>query len=456
MCRISGNELACMPLQPVVLISRAWSADVGRAIVRFPPPLIAFVLCFAALLWRCRERLLHAHLWAEDGQLFFPDALRLGYSAIFEQYGGYLHVLPRLLSATFARLPLEHYALLINLSSLTIYAGSAALLARSVLRGLIPNDGLRITGAVALCFLPGLWEILNNVANLHSAVFLAAMLLCLKDLDSPLRAWEAALFLFIGATAGEMVVLLPVFLLRGYLRWHRGESLHAQAMEWVVVSILLAWALLNGWLVSGSITPNPEDGRPIDVQLYALKVVSTLSARFLLQPLLGDEALLWMYSHREFMVLASLGSLGVLGWGLLASRNRMVVLLLLAALCAWAILPLTWIVRPGSAAAYPFLRPLDISVFEHRYAWIGTPLAIVLWLVVLQSLGTMFGQPSLAIVLCMFVVVIAWHRGKLSPFGPEKDWRGTLANLRSIPPGHFGEVPTNPGSWKIVVRGPVP
>src|SRR3954470_8533036 len=105
-----------MPLQPVASIGRVWLADARAAMLRLPLPLVAFVLCLGALLWRCRERLTHAHLWAEDGQLFFPDALRLGYAAIFEAYGGYLHVLPRLLSATLVRLPLEYYALLINLS----------------------------------------------------------------------------------------------------------------------------------------------------------------------------------------------------------------------------------------------------------------------------------------------------------------------------------------------------
>jgi hypothetical protein len=429
-----------------------------RAISPFLLPVIAFVLCFATLIWRCRERLLHAHLWAEDGQVFFRDALDLGYNATFEQYGGYLHVLPRLLSATFVHLPLEHYALLINLSSLAIYAGSAALLARSSLRALIPSDGLRVIGALALCFLPGLWEVLSNVANLHSAVFLAAMLLTLKDLDIPLRIWEAALLLFIGATAGEVVVLLPVFVMRGYLRWRRGDAVQAQLMEWAAVSIMLAWALFNVWMMSRSLTAlNPENLHPnTDVQLYALLVASTLSARFLLQPLLGDSATLWMYSHLSLMALVSSALLAVLTWRLLASRNRMVLVLVLSALCAWAILPLIWIVRPGSATLHTFLRPADPSVFEHRYAWVGTPLAVVLWLAVMQSFDRLRRQPRLAMGLCICIILFAWHRGKVTKFGSHYDWLVTLANLRSIPPGHFGEVPTNPSPWKIVVRGPVP
>jgi len=447
-----------MPFEHMTPNRQAWLADVRTAISRFPLPVLAFLLCFAALLWRCRERLLRAHLWAEDGELFFPDALRLGYGATFEPYAGYLHVLPRLLSATFVHLPLEQYALLINLSCLAIYAASAALLARPSLRALIPSDGLRVIGAVALCFLPGLWEVLSNVANLHSAVFLAAMLLGLKDLDRPLRAWEAALLLFIGATAGEMVVLLPVFVLRGCLRWQRGDCRQAQAMEWVAVSIMLGWALLNGWMASRSLkTLGAENLQPdIDVLLYALTAVSTLSARFLLQPLLGDKATIWMYSHLTVMASVSLAFLAVLAWRLLASRNRMVLVLALAALCAWAVLPLTWIVRPGSATVYPFLRPTNLAIFEHRYAWTGTPLAVVLWLVVMQSHSTLRRQPGLAMGLCVLIGVFAWHRGTLTTFGTQEDWRGTLAKLRSIAPGQFGEAPTNPNPRKIVVQGPVP
>jgi hypothetical protein len=118
-------------------------------------------------------------------------------------------------------------------------------------------------------------------------------------------------------------------------------------------------------------------------------------------------------------------------------------------------------VRPGSATLYPFLRPPNLAVFEHRYAWTGTPLAVVLWLVVIQSLGTLSlgtlrSQPGLAMGLCVLIVVFVWHRGKLTTFGTQEDWRGTLAKLRSIAPGQFGEAPTNPSPWKIVVQGPVP
>ncbi|MGY3494929.1 hypothetical protein [Bradyrhizobium sp. USDA 4502] len=386
-----------------------------------------------------------------DGSLFFPDALQRGYGATFEQYGGYFHALPRLLSATFVHLPLEQYALLINLSCLAIYAAAASLLARRSHRSLLPSDGLRVTGAVALCFLPGLCEVLGNVANLHSAVFLAAMLLSLKDLDSPLRKWEVALLLFIGATAGEVMVLLPVFILRSYLRWHRNDGLQVQAMEWSAVTIMLGWALLNSYMASANNLQSDAD-----VQLYALTAVSTLSARFLLQPLLGDKQTLWMYSHLAIMTSVSLALFAVLAWRLLASRNRMVPVLVLAAFCAWAILPLTWIVRPGSITLHPFLRPPNLSVFEHRYAWTGTPLAVVLWLVVVQHWEPPRRRPSLATGLTLLMIVFIWHRGELTPFGTEQDWRATLAKLRSVHPGQFGEAPENPEGWKIVVKGPVP
>lgn len=425
---------------------------------RLPLPVLAFVLCFAVLLWRCRARLAHAHLWAEDGRLFFADALQRGYAATFEQFAGYFHVLPRLLSATFVHLPLQHYALLINVSCLALYAAAASLLARPSLRALIPHDGLRVLGAVALCFLPGLWEVLGNVANVHSVVFLAAMLLCLKDLDSPLRPWEVALVLFIGSTAGELVVLVPVFVLRGFLRWRRGDGLQAQGMEWLVVAIMLGWALLNAWMTSRFLkTPGADNTVPgADARFYALTVLSTLSTRFLLQPVLGDKATLWLHAHVAGMTAVSLGLLAVLAWRLLASRNRMVLVLGLAALCAWGMLPLTWMVRPGSATLYPFLRIPDLGVLEHRYAWVGTPLAVVLWLVVLQSLGPLRQRPAVAMGLCALVIGLVWHRGKVTPFGAERDWGATVAKLRAIPPGQSGEVPENPEGWLITVTGPVP
>ncbi len=58
-----------------------------------------------ALLWyRKPQSFTRPQIWAEDGVVFFQEAYRLGYDALFERYAGYYHALPRL-----AGLAVERY-----------------------------------------------------------------------------------------------------------------------------------------------------------------------------------------------------------------------------------------------------------------------------------------------------------------------------------------------------------
>ncbi|WP_257453979.1 hypothetical protein [Archangium lipolyticum] len=419
-------------------------------------PVLAFVLCFGVLLLRCRGRLLFAHLWAEDGSLFFSDALAHGFRATFHQYAGYFHVLPRLLAATFVRFPLEAFASLVTVSSLACYAASASLLARTCMRALIPHDAVRVLGAVAFCFLPGLMEIAGNLANLHSAVFLAAVLLSLKDLSVPLRAWELGLLLVIGSTAGEMVVLTPVFALRAFLRWRRGDEPRAQHAEWLALAIILGWAVINSvmWrqqVIAGMFKP-VERAEPLHFVLAAIYVFST---RFLVHPLAGDKAIMWLHETPGLFLAVSALLLALLIWRLRSERRASVLLLGAAALCLWGMLPLTWFVRPGSEAEPSFWLIHSVHAFGDRHSWSGTPVGLLLWLVALQSLGPVRWRPVLALALCVSVIVLSWHRRKLRAYGSEQDWALTVRKLREIPPGQTASVPINPKGWYINARGPV-
>ncbi|WP_224246290.1 hypothetical protein [Hyalangium gracile] len=417
---------------------------------------LTFLLCLGVLLLRSRGRLIHAHLWAEDGALFLADALARGYGATLEQYAGYFHVLPRLLAATFTLLPLEAFARLVTVTSLAFYAASASMLARPSMRALLPSDGLRVLAAVALCFLPGLGEIAGNLANLHSAVFLAAVLLCLEDLAVPLRAWQLGLLFVIGSTAGELVVLTPVFALRALVRWRRGDEPRAQRMEWLALAIILGWVVVNTvtWHHQQSLgTFKPaERWDAIDYVLGALYVFST---RFLVHPLVGDHATLWLHRSPGAFLALSAVLLALLAWRLLRTRSVTVLLLVVAALCLWGMLPLTWYVRPGSEGEPSFGLIHTTATFRDRHSWGGTPLGLLLWLVALQTLGPVRWRPALALALCVSFVALSLHRRKLRPYGPEQDWPATVQKLRAIPPGQMGSVPINPPGWVIIAQGPV-
>jgi hypothetical protein len=420
-------------------------------------PLLAFSLCLSVLALRCRHRLLRAHLWAEDGSTFLKDAIEHGFGAIFDQYAGYFHVVPRLLAALFARHSLDSFALHVTLSCLVIFAASAALLARSSLRALLPDDALRVAGAVALCFLPGLEEILGNLANLHSALFLGAVLLSLKSLAVPLRPWELALLVIIGSSAGELVVLLPVFVLRAALRARRADPLSARIPEWTAAAIIAGWAVASAlmWRRQAALGQFGEFARS-SPEYYVQVALETFAFRFLVHPLVGDSGAVWVGARGGIFIILSVSLAAFLAWRLWRERGESTLLLLACAACLSGQILLTWYVRPGSEQTELFGRISTRDVFTHRYMWLATPTALLLWLVALQSLGLRRWRSAAALGLCVLVIATAWYKRKIGPYGFQTDWAGTVAQLRAIPAGQTGQVPINPEGWSIQVTGPIP
>src|SRR6266849_1786619 len=68
------------------------------------------LLAIALLLLAARkpEALFNPQFWAEDGSLFFHDALLHGFRPLFEPYNGYHNLVPRLLALVLAPVPVVH------------------------------------------------------------------------------------------------------------------------------------------------------------------------------------------------------------------------------------------------------------------------------------------------------------------------------------------------------------
>src|SRR5207244_8245327 len=107
-------------------------------------------------------------LWAEDGAVFYEDAVRHPLREIvLRSYAGYAHVLPRIVAATGSHLSLESYAAfvavltttLVSLLALFVFYASAPLL-RSPLR-----QGVLAGAMLVLAVLPV--EVLGAICNLQ-------------------------------------------------------------------------------------------------------------------------------------------------------------------------------------------------------------------------------------------------------------------------------------------------
>jgi hypothetical protein len=167
---LNGRESASAREYPTtreVSKKLAWAGALSPAFRRL---VIVSLVAFAVGLELAREVAVSAWdtVWAEDGSVFLRDALEEHLlSTVVEPYGGYVHVIPRLIAAVAGAVPLEHAALVfsvgwavaVSLSALFIYFASA-----EVFRSTWTRFGL----AVLAAFLPAAGsELLGNATNLH-------------------------------------------------------------------------------------------------------------------------------------------------------------------------------------------------------------------------------------------------------------------------------------------------
>ncbi|WP_147445621.1 hypothetical protein [Corallococcus aberystwythensis] len=415
------------------------------------PYATALLACFAVLTLRSHERIPQAHLWAEDGAVFLTDALAHGLGATFIPYAGYLHIVPRLLAWGLSLLPIEAFALGLAWALLAINAAVFALIARVRCRWLVPHDGVRVLLAVAFCFLPGTWEVMGNLANLHSVLFYGVMFVALQDLERPLGVVDGALLLAAATSAGEGVLMAPVFFLRGLLRWRDGQPLRSVLWEGLAAAVLAVPAGVNMVLFRQSGIA-AADFAAWPLPRMAEHLWNTLNVRYVLHPVLGDGGTL-SYFRRPFVVraLVTVGFIAVLVLGLRRVPARQRVLLLVTCACVFLLIPLTWYVRAGAADYPTFGEFRDPGVVEDRYMLFALPAGLALWGVALARF-----RPLFAAGLCVSVVVLALPRWTFEPWGAERDWARTARLIRTTreTPGAQAAVPINPTGWGITVHGP--
>jgi hypothetical protein len=180
---------------------------IGR-LVPYGVAIVVAALLFARLPAESRET-----IWAEDGSRFLGDALAgRGLTAVAEPFGGYLHVVPRMLAAVAVwAAPIGDLALVVNvLACATVGVIAAVVYVCSA--GVIPHPAPRLWLASAAALLPLVGvEVAASLANLHW-FFLWGMFWALLWRPRTGRgAAGAAVFLLAGTlTEAQGALLLPV------------------------------------------------------------------------------------------------------------------------------------------------------------------------------------------------------------------------------------------------------
>ena len=337
---------------------------------------------------------------------------------------------------------------------LVLDAAAFALIARVRLRWMVPHDAVRILAAVALCFLPGTWEVLGNLANLHSVLFYATLLVALQDPERPLGPADGVVLLATAVSAGEGVLLAPVFLLRGVMRWRDAPLGHILREGGAMVALSLV-AAVNTVLFR-------QSGMPAsNLALWPLSrllehVWSTLNVRYVLHPVLGDGEPCRTSADRS-------GCGAWCGSGSSPCSSRACADCLAAracCCCSRARVSSCWSCSPGTCAPAPPSTPCSVP-FAIRASWRTTTCCSRSRRDSSCGWWRWGSCASFAAGLCVAVVVLAFPRWSFEPWGPEKDWARSARHIREAraTPGADVRVPINPRGWDVVVHGapaPVP
>ena len=191
----------------------------------------------AGLLW-ARAPFATSNFYAEDGASFFNDARSFGlFESLKEPVAGYFHLIPRLIGAVSAQVPITKAPLMTGLLvllimawvNMTIYLASSQMLNVRWHRALL---------ALSVTLFPIVgFESISNSANLHFILVCASMVVLMgAQQTSGRRLNDSVLVIVTGLSTPLALALLPV---AGYRWWRDRRSEVAQTISLVVVG----WAL---------------------------------------------------------------------------------------------------------------------------------------------------------------------------------------------------------------------
>lgn len=249
--------------------SRQWAIPAGM-----------LATAMVAYLLRNPLSVLAPTMWAEDGTLFFKDAVERGWIAILDPYAGQLVVVPRAIASVLAPLPAAMQPTLYAVAAALVAVLSSGIVLSPRWRVSVPL-GARFACLLALLCMPGMGDTHATVATSHW--WLGIGLLLLGMLRDPRgRLGRAGELTFVGAasTSGFVAIYgIPMLAVRS-LRTRSRHSL------FVLVAATLGLAIQIGHLLAsprtgdvGAIVADPIGG----VAVMAKRVLATIA--------LGDRGL---------------------------------------------------------------------------------------------------------------------------------------------------------------------
>jgi hypothetical protein len=177
--------------------------------------LALFAVVFMLLVLRRPDAITNPQFWAEDGPVFFFEQITSpGIGILFRPYAGYLHLVPRLVTA-FASLFGSSFApLVMNLWALLIAALCCSLFSLNRYRYLLQSDWLRIVLCLVMATAFQADELVGNITCVSFFLFIGALLIILQPAESYSGRYSWVLpvlgSLLCGFSGPVVIILLPL------------------------------------------------------------------------------------------------------------------------------------------------------------------------------------------------------------------------------------------------------
>lgn len=334
----------------------AASLDRTRRRIIEAAPVIAMVAALSFLyVMRQPTSIQTPSLFAEDGTVFFKDAIERGWAAVFDPYGGQVFVFQRIVACFIAPLPILIQPALYFAVSVSVAVMTCSIALSSRWRFAVSRNA-RFVCVLALVCVPGIAETYGVLSNTHWWLGVGLLLLgMLHDPTGRLTRIGEFLFVAVAALSGFAALYgLPTLAVRAY----RNRSVHSTALlAPAVVGILVQVGFL---VASGRHGDLGELARPLTALLILVKrVLATLA--------LGDSNLAAVWPLRSgdliaWMAAVALAVVVVVAW-LRAPKMELAALLGVLfggwLLALWALsygATLDMLFWPASAARF-FLVP---------------------------------------------------------------------------------------------------
>ncbi len=407
------------------------------------------------LVSRWYYRLIHATLWAEDGEIFLHDAIEHGVKSIFFPYAGYFHTVPRIISYFASLFPTIYIPHIIVIFCLVITYYVISVLLKKDYEWVVPNVHFRGVMLLLIALAPGTTEAYGNIANIHWVLYLYLGLLALRSVNYKFNTLDLTLASLAVFSEGAAITLLPLFLIRLLFHVINKRTKRLIFQESYLIIIILIMSIINFL--------NKTTQTSFDIPILSLAQV------FIKSTLAESISFSWLYIlpytlFEEYWFIPSIALTAIAGFFIFksVSLREYTIILFVFFCCLWLLPPMTVMARGSTGNILGLVlthNDLGWNPFwwlNFRYAFLPSISGYIFWIWVISLIFKHYKK--VAVLLSIIILSLNFYYCLdsyyfIRPYSENKwiknskkiDAVRNNSGLNSI------EIPIEPGGWKVII-----